>query len=394
MTDTLSPQFPRDDSKAISRWRLVLGRFAQDKLGGPSGANGQRMDRVLDYLYGREYAKRGVRGAGRGGQRSPTDGDRTGSLDPSALAIPEWLAEVRDLFPQETVEVVERHALDRYGMTELVTDPEVLQKLEPNYELLKAVLSFRGMMKGEALEAARRIVRQVVEDLKRKLAKDVKQNLWGRLNRQKRSLLKVASNLNIKRTIRANLKHFDSEKKRLVLEQLFFHSRVQHHTPWHIVMAVDCSGSMMDSVIHSAVMAGIFKELPAVRVSLVAFDTEIIDLSDAAADPVEVLMSVQLGGGTDIGKALSYCETILVQPHKTIVIVVTDFFEGAPADNLLAVIKRLRGAGARVLGLAALDSKAQPVYDHDTAARCVDAGAEVAALTPLRLAEWLSKILN
>ena len=248
-----------EDMIALGRWRLVLGRFAEGQLGepeGPTGSRYDRMDRVLQYLYGREYAARGVRRPGAG---------RRGGLDPSVLILPDWLAEVRDLFPRETVEVVERHALDRYGMTELVTDREVLEKLEPNYELLKAVLTYRGMMNADVLDAARRVVRQVVEDLTRQLAKDVKQVLWGRLNRQRRSLLKVAKNLNVRRTIRANLKNFDKEKKQIVLSELFFHSRIQHHIKWHIIMAVDCSGSMVDSVIHSAVMAGIFKALPAMR---------------------------------------------------------------------------------------------------------------------------------
>ncbi len=372
------------DKLAMQRWRLVLGRFAEKKLGGAERAEYARMDRVLEYLYGREYAARGVRpGAGR-----------QGSLDPSALVLPDWLAEVRDLFPRETVEVVERHALDRYGMTELVTDREVLDKLEPSYELLKAVLTYRGMMNSDVLESARRIVRQIVDELTRKLAKDVRQALWGRLNRQRRSLLKVAKNLDVRRTIRANLKHFDREHKRLVLSALFFNSRIQHHIKWHIIMAVDCSGSMMDSVIHAAVMAGIFKGLPAMRVSLVAFDTEIVDLTEAASDPVEVLMSVQLGGGTDIGRALAYCESLVRHPTRTVVVFVTDFYEGAPTNRMLGAIKRLRESGTRVLGLAALDATAEPVYDHALAAQCVDMGAEVAALTPQRLAEWLAKALS
>ncbi len=384
MTKPPSPQ----DIEALRRWRLVLGRFAERELGpidDTAGSQHGRMDRVLEYLYGREYTGRGVR---------RRDSGRSGGLGPSLLVLPEWLAEVRELFPRETIEVVERHALDRYGMTELVTDREVLERLEPNYELLKAVLTFRGMMHGEVLEAARRVVRHVVEDLRRRLAKEVKQALWGRLNRQRRSLLKVAKNLDVRRTIRANLKHFDVRRKRLVLNELFFSSRIQHHMPWHIIMAVDCSGSMLDSVIHSAVMAGIFKGLPAVHTSLVAFDTEIIDLTELASDPVEVLMSVQLGGGTDIGKALAYCESLVRQPSRTVVICVTDFYEGAAASNMLATIKRLRETGARVLGLAALDEKAQPVYDRELAARCVDMGAEIAALTPLRLAEWLAKVLS
>jgi Mg-chelatase subunit ChlD len=204
----------------------------------------------------------------------------------------------------------------------------------------------------------------------------------------------VARNLDWHRTIHANLKHWDPEKKRLVLETLHFLARIDHHMPWHVILAVDCSGSMTDSVIYSSVLAGVFKGLPALRVSLVAFDTNVVDLTDRIDDPTEVLMNVQLGGGTDIAGALGYCETLVQYPHRTVVVVVTDFCEGGPPTGMLAAIRRMREAGVRVLGLAALDDRAQPSYDRHTAEQCVAVGAEVAALTPGRLAEWLGRVLS
>jgi Mg-chelatase subunit ChlD len=388
------------DRMALARWRLVLGKFAERALGVPGGAGQdqdagvgtggrtryERMDRALDFLYGREYGRRGI--------RDRQTKDRAGTPGDSVLAIPEWLKEVRELFPRETVEVLERHALDRYGLTELVTDADVLKTMEPNYELLKAVLSFRNLMAPAVLDVARSLVRQVVEELRRRLAHEVRQVLWGRINRQKRSPLKVARNLDWHRTIRANLKNYDRKTRQLILQTLLFFSRVEHHIPWHIIMAVDCSGSMMDSVIHSAVMAGIFKGLPAVKVSLVAFDTSVVDLTEQADDPTEVLMSVQLGGGTDIAGAIRYCETLVQSPTRTILVMVTDFFEGGPPGLLPAAVKRLREAGVRVLGLAALDAQANPSYDRQMAERCVAAGADVAALTPRGLAEWMARVLS
>jgi Mg-chelatase subunit ChlD len=384
--------------EAMQRWRLVLGRFAEPQLGSCGGSDSRqsRMDRVLDHLYGREYSGRGVRGqsarrgAGAGGEAD----SRLGGDADSILAVPDWIQQVRELFPSDTVEIIERHALDRYGMTELVTDSEVLRKLEPSYELLKAILAFKGLMQGEVLDVARNIVRQVVGELRRKLARDVRRALWGRLNKQRRSRLKVLRNLDWRRTIRANLKNYDRQRKQMVLGTLCFFSRIEHHMPWHIIMAVDCSGSMMDSVIYSAVMAGIFKGLPALRVSLAAFDTSVVDLSDEVDDPTELLMSVQLGGGTNIDAALQYCESLVRTPTRTIVILVTDFFEGASPTGMVATIKRLCESGVRVIGLAALDAVAQPAYDRQMAERCVAAGADVAALTPERLAEWLGRILS
>jgi len=371
---------------ALARWRLILGRFAEQSLGGclGQGPGYTSMDRVLDYLYGREYRGRGVR----------DDLAREGGAGSSVFAIPEWLGHVRKLFPRDTVEVIQRHALDRYQMTELVTDPEVLKQMEPNYDLLKTLMTFKGMMKGPVLEMARKIVREVVEELRRKLAKQVKQAMWGKLNRKRRTHIKVFRNLDIQRTIRDNLKNYDPERQQIILDRLHFFSRTRHHMPWHVIMAIDCSGSMLDSVIHSAVMAGIFNGLPTVQVNLIAFDTEIVDFSGHVNDPTELLMSVQLGGGTDIGGALQYCEQLVRSPTRTIVVLVTDFFEGGPAGEMLASIKRLKEANAKVLGLAALDQDANPIYDHQMAERCIDAGAEVAALTPGKLAEWLANVIS
>ena len=141
-------------------------------------------------------------------------------------------------------------------------------------------------------------------------------------------------------------------------------------------------------------MAGIFRGLQSLRVNLVAFDTAVVDLSDSVDDPTELLMSVQLGGGTDIGGALSYCETLVRTPTRTIVVLVTDFCEGGIPHRMLAAIRRLCESGVKVLGLAALDAVAQPAYDRQTAEECVACGAEVAALTPQRLAEWLGRVLS
>jgi Mg-chelatase subunit ChlD len=372
-------------NQALVRWRLILGRFAEKNLPPTAlSARAARLERALDYLYAREYAGRGVR----------DKSERGGSLDPSQLNIPQWLSEVRELFPHETVEIVQRHALDRYGMTELITDPHVLDKLTPNMELLKLVLTFRGLMKGEVINVARRIIREVVAELRRKLENEIRRTLWGRLNRFRHSPMKVAQNFDWRQTIRRNLKYYDPERQRLVAQQLYFFARVERRLPWAVILCIDQSGSMASSVIHSAVMAGILSALPSLRVHLVAFDTSIVDLTGYVDDPVEVLMSVQLGGGTDIGQALAYCEGLVTNPHRTVLILVSDFAEGASPARLLGTCGRLREAGVRLLGLAALDEAAHPAYDVHMAEQLAAQGMEIAALTPRRLAEWLTKALS
>ena len=366
-----------------NRWRLVLGRFAEKRLGGDMSGRDARREAALDYLYSREYKGRGVR-----------ERIQPGTLDPSAINIPTWLGEVRELFPRETVEIIERHALDRYGLTELVTDKETLEKLEPSMELLKMLLTFRGHLQGEVLATARRIIRQVVEELKRKLEAEVRRALAGRLNRFRHSPQKVVQNFDWRDTIRRNLKHYDAANRRLVLHEPRFFSRNTRLLPWQVILCVDQSGSMANSVIHSAVMAGILAGLPAVRVKIVVFDTSVVDLSQHVDDPVEVLMSVQLGGGTDIGSALRYCEGLIENPHRTVLALVSDFCEGAPPNIMLAACQRMHEAGVKLIGLASLDQTASAIFDHAMAERLSDTGMEIAALTPKHFAEWLARVIQ
>jgi Mg-chelatase subunit ChlD len=385
---TTSPQSP---DPTIIRWRQVLGKFSQQQLPCNSlSTDDARREAVLEYLYGREYAGRGVRGDHDGTQTEKNPG----TLDPSQLNVPTWLNEIRELFPKETTEILEKHALDRYQITELITDPEVLEKLEPNQDLLKMVLTFRGRMQGEVLNVARRIIRQVVEDLRRQLEQDIRRTLLGKLNRQQHSPLKIAQNFDWKGTIRANLKNYDPDRHQIILQNPRFFSRIERQIPWQIILCVDQSGSMASSVIHSAVMSGILAGLPSLKVNLVVFDTSVIDLSDHAQDPVEILMSVQLGGGTDIGKAMHYCETLVIDPHRTILVLISDFAEGASPKKLLTTTYRLQESGVKLIGLASLDEIATAYYDRQMAERLAALGMEIAALTPKQLAEWLVKIIR
>jgi Mg-chelatase subunit ChlD len=383
----------------VERWRLVLGRYASAQLGSAAAGGDQaRMEAALDYLYGREYDGRGVR-EGSGTGDGPGSGDSggpsrlgPGGSGPSAPALVEWLSEVRELFPRETAEIVERHALDRYGLTELVTDPETLARLEPDEDLLKTLLALKGHLGEQTLVVARRIIRQVVEELRRRLELEVRAALSGRLSQHRHSPMKVAANFDPLGTIRRNLKHYDPEGQRLVLAEVLFYERNARRLPWDIIVCVDQSGSMAGSVIHSAVMAGILAGLPAFRVRLVVFDTSVVDLSAHLDDPVDVLMRVQLGGGTDIAKAVRYCAQLVENPQRTVVVLVTDFCEGGPPTALVRVVRGLAEARVKLLGLAALDGAANPFYDKRIAGQLADEGMQIAALTPAQLASWLVEV--
>ncbi|MBE9140261.1 VWA domain-containing protein [Nodosilinea sp. LEGE 07088] len=389
------------DVDPVVRWRHVLGRFAEAQLPCQMTTTQQRIEQALDFLYGQEYCGRGVRGPGgsSAGVGSPPDSStekQPGSLDPSQMSVPTWITEIRELFPQETVEIIEKHALDRYGLTELVTDPATLEKLEPNMELLKAVLTFRSQMQGQdVLDAARRIVREVVEAIRQRLETDIRRSLIGKLNRFRHSPLKVAQNLDWRGTLRQNLKHYDRDRRRLIVQTVRFFSRVERRLPWHVILCIDQSGSMANSVIHSAVMGGILAGLPSLKVSFVVFDTSVVDLTEHADDPVELLMSVQLGGGTNIGQALSYCQSLVHNPLRTVLVLISDFAEGASPQVLLTCCDQLCESGVTLLGLASLeDQQATAYYDVGMAEQLATHGMEIAALTPRRLAEWLAQKIS
>jgi Mg-chelatase subunit ChlD len=368
------------------RWRLILGDDAESVCGGLSNQDVDR-DAALEYLYGREGQGRNRRTQGRTGR-----GDSKGTLDASKLTVPEWINAVHTLFPQRTIERIEKDALERYKMQELVTNVDLLKRAEPNMTLLKAVLHTKHLMNQEVLGVARELVRKVVEQLMEKLTRPVESAFLGSVNRRKRSSLRIAKNFDAQTTIRRNLKHYDPETRKLFIQTPHFYSRIRRHTDkWQIIILVDESGSMADSVIHSAVTAAIFFGIKTLRTHLVLFDTSIVDVSADCSDPVETIMKVQLGGGTDIGQAVRYAESLIDNPRRAIVIMITDFCEGAPVGNLFAACKRLIEQGVILLGLAALDSEAKPNYDLATASHIASLGAHVGAMTPGELAAWVAE---
>lgn len=372
----------------LERWRLVLGAPAQSCLGSPSGEGAER-DAALDWLYGRDpdLGRRGVR---RGGTAEPAD-DRTGGDGPSQLTTVDWLDAVHRLFPKETIERLERDAVERYEIHEIVTDPAVLERIEPDETLLRAVLRTKHLMDPEVLALARRIVEAVVRQLVERLATEVRRSFHGTRSRRP-SRIANSRNFDFHGTIRANLAHYRPDERRLYIEHPRFVSRTRRHIEqWQLILLVDQSGSMAASVIHSAVTAACLWGLPGLKTHLVAFDTSVVDLTSDVTDPAELLMKVQLGGGTDIARAVGYGARLVENPRRAIVAVVTDFYEGGDPARLVREVRGLVRQGTQVLGLAALDEQANPDYDRETARRLADEGAHVGAMTPGHLAEFVAE---
>jgi hypothetical protein len=373
-------------AEAELRWRLVLGRHAEEPLpmdaadGEPANGEDQRLDQALDFLYDRSFADRA---------HQPV-GDAQGQ----GLTVHRWLHQVRELFPEEACRVLERDALHRYGLTELVTDPEVLAEAEPTPELLGAILTFKDQMPPAVLEQARRIVRQVIAKLRMELELQCLPALTGGRIDPRVPPARTYRNIDWHGTIRRNLDRWDVERQRLVPDRMRFHHRQRGRSPWTIVLAVDQSGSMVDSLIHTAILGAILAGLPAVQVHLVLWDHRVIDMSDQVQDPLEVLMATQLGGGTKLAPALRHCAGLVRDPRRTALVVLSDFVLFGDGAESLRLAAELHEAGVRGLGLLALDEIGRPQYDEAFARQLADTGWSVAALTPKKLAELLGPMLR
>lgn len=368
------------DKETLNKWRLILGEFSEQQI--PVSGEYKELDSVLDFLYSREYKEeQGIREKGYGGREE------------SNLTVPSWIAKVRKLFPARTVEILQKQAIDKYQLKELLTDEKILRQMQPDMELLKNILAFKGSMSPQVLAVAREIIAEVVREIEKQLEHEIRQAFYGKKNPYKSTSMKSMRNFDFKKTIRRNLKNYDRERKFLIPEQLYFCSRVKKQNEYHIIIVVDESGSMLQSVIYTAVMAGIFSKLSALKTDLIIFDTSVVDLTDYASDPVEVLMSVQLGGGTNISKALDYAATKITSPSKTIVVLVSDLYDGYDYRQMYRRVYDIVETGARMLVLPALDFNANGSYDTNAAQSMTNLGAEVAAVTPGELAQWIAKIV-
>jgi Mg-chelatase subunit ChlD len=374
------------DQHTLARWRLVLGKSAEGcgvSCGGD--ADCERIEQLVGFLFQPGDGE----GQGKGGR-----GGQQGGSGSSVLTVPDWVDAVTELFPRQAKEVLERELVHRRGIGELLEKPELLEKIEPNQELVKTLLTHKDLLNPKTRVLARKIIDQVVQQLKDKLRIQVEQAITGAIRRDKHSPRKVFRNLDLKTTIRRNLRHYDRDRDKLLVDRLYFYAAERKKRPWHIIVAVDQSGSMLDSAIFSAIMASIFAELPAVRTSLVLFDTQVVDLSDKVGQPVDVLLSIQLGGGTDITQAMQYTQTLVRMPSRTILVLITDFYEGRDERDLVRQTREMSESGIRLVGLGALGYDARPQYNKTTAGKLRKVGMDILVCTPEKLAECMAQIIR
>jgi Mg-chelatase subunit ChlD len=372
----------------LRRWRLALGG-GNDGTGQRLGGDDVRIDAALAALY-----DSGPGGPGRGGVGRNGVGPRGAGLSASAPVVARWLGDIRSYFPSTVVQVMQRDAIERLDLTRLLLEPEMLQAVEPDIHLVGTLLSLNRVMPAAAREAARAVVARVVEDLQRRVAQKTRTAVTGALSRAARVARPRHRDIDWNRTIRANLRHYQSDLGTIVPERLIGYGRRATAVQRDVVLCVDQSGSMAESVVYSGVFSTVLASMRSLRTSLVVFDTSVVDLTEFLHDPVEVLFGTQLGGGTDINRAMAYAQGLITRPHETIFVLISDLYEGGVRDEMLRRVASLVSAGVQVIVLLALSDEGAPAYDHDNAAALAALGVPAFACTPDAFGELMAAAIQ
>ncbi|MFD9684348.1 VWA domain-containing protein [Kitasatospora sp. NPDC001309] len=356
----------------LRRWRLVLGGAA-DGTGCTLRGRDAAMDGALAALY---------RGAPEEGGRTPRGGRRAAGLGGSAPQVARWLGDIREYFPSTVVQLMQQDAITRLGLDRLLLEPEMLEAVEPDVHLVGTLLSLRHALPETTRETARAVVGKVVADLERRLADRTRTALGGALDRSARVNRPRHRDIDWDRTIRANLRNYLPEHGTVVPERLVGHARARRAVRKDVILCVDQSGSMAPSVVHAAVFGAVLASMPSLDTRLVVFDTSVVDLTEQLTDPVDVLFATRLGGGTDIDRALAYCQSRITRPSETVVVLISDLYEGGVRDGMLRRVAAMKAAGVQFVALLALSDEGAPAYDHAHAAALAALGAPAFACTP------------
>ncbi|MCW2812020.1 MAG: uncharacterized protein JWP61_2478 [Friedmanniella sp.] len=364
------------------RWRLLLGEAAQEELGEPGSREEAEMDGALAALYDADP------------DRGPGLTRTRGGLGSSAPRVARWLGDIRTYFPTSVVQVMQRDAIERLDLTSMLLEPELLDSVQPDVHLVATLVSLNQVMPETTRRTAALVVAKVVADIERRIADKTRAAVQGALNRAARTRRPRLADIDWNATIHRNLHTYQPDQQTIVPERLVGYARSSPSVAREVVVAVDQSGSMAESLVLAAVFGATLASMRSVRTSLVVFDTEVVDLTERLSDPVDLLFGCQLGGGTDINRALAYCAGLITRPAETILVLISDLYEGGVTEEMLRRVAALRRDGVTVVVLLALADSGAPSYDHDNAAALAALGVPAFACTPDRFPELLAVALG
>lgn len=369
-----------ENKEFLKRWRLILGSDAEQQINNMGGAGLSAEELLMDSALSHIYGNDGVSGKGAG---------KAGGNGMSSPQITKWLGDLRSLFAPMEIKVIQNDAIERWGLKQLLFEPEMLDGLEPDISTASLLLMLKDQIPKRAKENARIYISKIVEDINRRLSDDLKRSVTAAVNRREHSPIPSAAALDYKLTVRRNLKNYSPELKTILPEKFYFFERASKSASRTIILDIDQSGSMGESVIYSSVMGCILASMNSVKTHIVAFDTKVTDLTELCSDPVELLYGIQLGGGTDIEKSVAYCSELVAEPDKTTMFLITDLYEGGNRNGLIRRIGELKESGVNIIVLLAISDRGKPCYDSSLAEKIASMDIPCFACPPEKLPELL-----
>lgn len=348
------------EADKIQKWRLILGSKSDPDNNVEMEGDLSGMGDTLDALY---------------------DSDRKGGLGASAPNVNRWLGDIRTYFPSPVVQIMQRDALHNLGLNRMLLEPELLEAIEADVHLVGTLISLSKILPDRSKETARQIVKKLTDELEKKLKHPLIQAIRGSLRKSAKTYRPKPKDIDWHKTIRANLKHYQADYKTIIPERLIGYDR-RKNSLRHFYLLLDQSGSMADSVVYASVISSILASLSSIKTEVIAFDTQVVDLTEHLDDPVDLLFAVQLGGGTHIAQAVQYVSERISQPKDSIVVLLSDLFEGGHRETLFKQIADIQAKGAQFICLLALNDEGAGAYDRQHAQRLAQMGIPTFASTP------------
>lgn len=358
------------NEEILRRWRLVLGKTENEI--NLTEERDISIDNALNSLYSKNK-----KGAG---------------LGKSSPAIGQWLQDIRNIFPSSTVKLLQKDAIERFDNKRFLFEKEILENLQPDVHLAAELISLSSLVPDKSKEIARDIVKKVTDDLVNRLSGElfasVEKSLKSSSNRKKSSI-----NIDLNYTIKHNLKNYRPELKTIIPDNIIGHDKKSKKLR-DVILCLDQSASMADSIVYSGIYGSVLSSIPSLRTRVIVFDTSVVDLTDLIKDPVELLFSVRLGGGTDIARALTYCKQNITSPENTIFILVSDLYEGGNEKEMKNISMKMAESGVKMIVLLALNDTGAPSYHKENAEFFASLKVPVFACTPDHFPEVISKAIE
>lgn len=377
MAENDSDFTPEDDGAGalLKKWTLILGLdpgTSEDSGDVEWTGDERRIHNALKWVYDQD-------GQGAGKNRN--------------IQVREWMEDINTYFPTPVSVVLQKDALSRFGLELLLHDDTFIDNIIPDVQLAASIIHMKGILPDTARQKANLIIAKIVDQLTEKLvfasSHAIGRALRSPLPNRKPRLHQV----HWPRTILKNLSTYQDKTRTIIPEKL---SGKQHRkkTIDTIYILVDQSGSMAESMVYAAIYGAIFASIPAITTHFALFDTEIADMTHLVYDPVELLFTTQLGGGTDIGKALQYAMQTSSNPDRSLLILISDLDETESNSRFHRAAEQAEAAFNKMLVILALNDQGHAIYNKDNARHLTNLDIQCVAATPKEFPELVAnKIL-